>query len=222
VRARPLIAALLACAVALGLASVALAKLSPQDSKAAQQGLANAKLLEKTLRGMTINARVAISAQHDQCAVFKPAGQAKNDRLAQLLGLEFVRRLQHDGLADYEAFVRKEQQLTFADSRLKAAQRALATELAYARRLTGVPIDVCGDLHKFAHDGYTQQSLVDWAERIDAKAGVGEVAATRTDALVERSRPALLAAGLTKTNATRLIHAQTGDIFVDVFAPKPR
>jgi hypothetical protein len=208
-----------ALAVAAVLAVPALGALTPKDEAAVKAGLANAKLLQKQLTGLRTEAAREAAFQLGPCrAKYQPTEDDQQVRLNQLLGLEVLRQLQHNGLPFYATFIRKQQRQALSDARLKTAQRALASELATARKLIAVPITMCADLDSFAQQNYSQAALEAWARAIDAQAGVSEAAALRIDARVKASRRALLQAGLTAKTARLVLDAETGDIFADVLS----
>jgi hypothetical protein len=203
----------------LAFASTALGTGASRDTSAARKQLASARTFEKALRDLAPDAQSRVARQLAPCrAGFQPSGTEKQRRLNQLIALEGIRQLQHDGLADYETFAATALALRFSDGRLRTAQAAVALELEAARKLTRVPVTPCLDLRAFARGGYSADALTSWAKRIDTKAGVSEQDGTAADALVRKSRPALLAAGLAPANAKLVLDAETGDVFVAVFA----
>jgi hypothetical protein len=208
-----------AIAVAAALAVPAFAALTPKDEAAVKASLANAKLLQKQLSGLRTEAAREAAFQLGPCrAKYQPTADDQQVRLNQLLGLEVLRQLQHNGLAFYATFIRKQQRQAVTDPRLKAAQKALGSELATARKLIAVPITMCADLDSFAQQNYSQAALEAWARAIDTQAGVSEAAALRIDARVKASRAALLQAGLTAKMAKLVLDAETGDVFADVLS----
>jgi hypothetical protein len=209
--------------VAVGAAVVlsvpALAALSPRDKAGAKTAFAGATLLHRQLVAKRTEAAREVAFQLGPCrAKYQPTQADQQTRLNLLLGLEVLRQLQHNGIEQYAAFVAKQQKRTFSDPRLKAAQKALAAELAGARKLVAVPITMCADLETFSQQNYSQAALEAWARAIDSQAGLSEAAAARVDARVRASRAALLQAGLTAKAAKLVLDAETGDIFATVLA----
>jgi hypothetical protein len=201
------------------LAVPALGALSPRDKAAAKAALAGATLLQKQLLGMRTEAAREVAFQLGPCrAKYQPTQDDQQARLNQLLGLEVLRQLQHNGIEQYAAFIGKQQKRTLTDARLKAAQKALPAELASARKLVAVPITMCADLETFAQQNYSQAALEAWARAIDSQAGLSEAAATKMDARVKASRAALLQAGLTARATKLVLDAETGDIFANVLS----
>jgi hypothetical protein len=210
-------------AAALVLAVPALGALSPTDRAAAKASLAGATLLQKQLTGLRTESAREVAFQLGPCrAKYQPSQDDQKTRLNQLLGLEVLRQLQHNGIDFYAAFVRKQQKRTFADPRLRAAQKALGAELASARKLVAVPISMCSDLETFSEQNYSQAALEAWAKAIDVQAGLSESAAAKLDARVKASRAALRQAGLSVKAAALVLDAETGDIFANVLSGPTR
>jgi len=208
-----------ALATAVVLAVPALGALSPKDKAAVKAGLVGATLLQKQLVALRTDAAREVAFQLGPCrAKYQPTQDDQKARLNQLLGLEVLRALQRNGIEHYAAFIRKQQKPKLADPRLKAAQKALAAELAGARKLVAVPVTICADLETFSQQNYSAPALEAWAKAIDSQAGLSESAALKLDARVRASRAALLRAGLTAKAAKLVLDAETGDVFVDALA----
>jgi hypothetical protein len=195
------------------------AALTPKDKAAVKASLVDAKTLQTAITGEKIGAARTVALSLGQCrARYQPTDPAKQDVMNQLFAFEVVRQLQHDGLADFAAFVAKVQKRAVADPRLRTARAALATELSIAQKVTAIPVRSCDDLATLAKADYTQPALQGIANDLDRRAGVTDALSNATDKKVNLSRPALVAAGLTKKNATLLLHAQTGELFLDVLS----
>jgi hypothetical protein len=219
----PLVPCLAAAAAALVLAVPTLGAVSPKDRAAAKASLASATLLQTQLAGIRTAAARQVAFQLGPCrAKYQPSQEDQKTRLTQLLGLEVLRQLQHDGIDFYAAFIRKQQKRTLTDARLKTAQKALPAELASARKLVAVQISMCADLETFAEQNYSQAALEAWAKAIDVQAGLSESAAERLDARVKASRVALRQAGLSAKAAAAVIDAETGDVFANVLSARTR
>jgi hypothetical protein len=204
---------------ALSVASATTPPLSGKDKRAVRRAVGYAQALGQTLRTRRMAAARGIAVRLGPCrAKYQPAEQEKRQTMSTLFGLEVVRLLEINQAAAYDSLVRKIRALPYTDKRLRASQRGLLGEQADLHKEIKVQLLVCEDLEALAQADYSVTWLETWAKKIDADAGVSLAHGRAMDKLVNGSRPALVAAGLSKANITLLLHAQTGELFLDALS----
>jgi hypothetical protein len=169
--------------------------------------------IRKAVPGAAVKVATAFGACKDSYANLPAAAQKT---VVAIVGWNVYRQTVRDGMPAYARFARSVTAGHPADKRLHTAIAGVKAELAQGRAFAAVPVDICADLVVAKAAGFPADILKTLLDDLLGKAHLTQRQSDAADALVHASRPAVVAAGLTGTQATALLHAEDASIFGDV------